>query len=222
VACILLRIPWKPEARAKGLTPARASTTRIGRVPNVIDVTGVAMFEILPNPSLETVLIAGRALMLIGAFWVFALAFTRWRRADERDSLALREQLERAFTEMRSLHETVTVMSARIEAMSERVETDSRRPQITAVATAQARGYDLAMRMAKNGSSVEDLVANCGITRHEAELLTRLHAAKSQPEVAAWQARQQAAQSAPLQQLAQAPQPQSTGRKRGSLLSVVG
>jgi hypothetical protein len=111
-------------------------------------------------------------------------------------------------------------MSARIEAMSERAETDSRRPQLpAAVATAQARGYDLALRMAKNGSAVEDLVSNCGITRHEAELLTRLHAAKSQPEVAAWQARQQ-------QQVAQAPQqqapaPQITGRKRGSLLSVV-
>lgn len=179
------------------------------------------MFEILPNPSLETLLIAGRAVLLIGAFWVFALAFTRWRRADERDSQALRSQLERAFIEMRSLHETVTVMSARIEAMSERAETDSRRPQIPAAASPQARGYDLAMRMAKNGSAVEDLVANCGITRHEAELLTRLHAAKSQPEVAAWQARQQQTQpAAQQQQVAQAPQ--ATGRKRGSLLSVVG
>jgi hypothetical protein len=179
------------------------------------------MFEILPNPSLETLLIAGRAVLLVGAFWIFALAFTRWRRADERDSQALRDQLERAFTEMRSLHETVTVMNARIEAMSERSETDSRRPQLPAavVASAQARGYDLALRMAKNGSAAEDLVANCGITRHEAELLTRLHAAKSQPEVAAWQARQQ--QQVAQAQQQQAPAPQPTGRKRGSLLSVV-
>jgi hypothetical protein len=177
------------------------------------------MFEILPNPSLETVLIAGRAVLLVGAFWVFALAFTRWRRADERDSHALRDQLERAFTEMRSLHETVTVMSARIEAISERAETDSRRPQMPVVANAQARGYDLALRMAKNGSAAEDLVANCGITRHEAELLTRLHAAKSQPEVAAWQARQQQQVAQVPQQAAPAPAP--TGRKRGSLLSVV-
>lgn len=182
------------------------------------------MFEILPNPSLETFLIAGRAVLLIGAFWVFALAFTRWRRADERDSQELRSQLERAFTEMRSLHETVTVMNARIEAMCERAESDSRRPQLPAVvATGQARGYDLALRMAKNGSAAEDLVANCGITRHEAELLTRLHAAKSQPEVANWQAARQ--QERQQQQVAQAPQqqqPQLTARKRGSLLSVVG
>lgn len=181
------------------------------------------MFEILPNPSLELLLIAGRAVLLIGAFWIFALAFTRWRRSDEQESKALRSQLERAFHEMRSLHETVTIMNARVEAMSERAETDSRRPQMP-VATAQARGYDLALRMAKNGSAVEDLVANCGITRHEAELLTRLHAAKSQPEVAAWQARQQQqVAQAPQQQQPQSPppQPQLTARKRGSLLSVV-
>ena len=179
------------------------------------------MFEILPNPSLETVLIVVRGAMLIGAFWIFALAFTRWRRADERDSQRLHGQIERAFAEMRSLHETVTVMSARIEAMSERAESDSRRAPV-AVAGAQ-RGYDLAMRMAKNGSAVEDLVSNCGITRHEAELLTRLHAAKAQPEVASWQGRQErpaTAVAAPQPQPAQPPQ--STGRKRGSLLSVVG
>lgn len=180
------------------------------------------MFEILPNPSLETLLIAGRAVLLIGAFWVFALAFSRWRRADERDSQALQTKLEHAFAEVRSLHETVIVMSARIEAMSERAESDSRKPQVAVATTPQARGYDLAMRMAKNGSAVEDLVANCGITRNEAELLTRLHAAKSQPEVANWQARQsQQWQGTPQAQVAQASAPPA-GRKRGSLLSVVG
>jgi hypothetical protein len=186
------------------------------------------MFEILPNPSLETVLIAVRAVMLIGAFWIFALAFTRWRRADERDAQRLHAQLERAFVEMRSLHETVSVMNARMEAMSERAETDSRRSPVGVTGPAQ-RGYDLAMRMAKNGSAVEELVSNCGITRHEAELLTRLHAAKArEPEVAGWakqerQALQQAvAIPQPQAQPQQQQQPQSTGRKRGSLLSVVG
>lgn len=184
------------------------------------------MFEILPNPSLETVLIAVRAVMLIGAFWIFAMAFTRWRRADERDSQRLHEQMERAFAEMRSLHESVAVMSARMEALSERAESDSRRAPVP-VASAQ-RGYDLAMRMAKNGSAVEDLVSNCGITRNEAELLTRLHAAKAQPEVASWPARaDRPAVATPAVAAASAqpqtsPPPQAPGRKRGSLLSVVG
>jgi hypothetical protein len=174
---------------------------------------------------IHTVLIAVRGAMLIGAFWVFALAFTRWRRADERDSQLLQAKFELAFAELRSLHETVAVMNARIEAMSERAETDSRRaPAVAVVAGGAQRGYDLAMRMAKNGATVEDLVSNCGITRHEAELLSRLHAAKAQPEVASWQARQPVA---PVQPQVAAPQPQqqqpqATGRKRGSLLSVVG
>lgn len=185
------------------------------------------MFEILPNPSLETLLIAGRAMLLIGAFWIFALAFIRWRRADERNNDRLHAQLERAFGELRSLHETISVMSARLDSMSKESEIDAR----LAPASSQ-RGYDVATRLARNGAGIEELIANCGITRHEAELLVRLHGAR-------------VAESAPVQQRTQRPahdvqrevarsqqqpqhhhqppqQPASTGRKRGSLLSVVG
>jgi hypothetical protein len=162
------------------------------------------MFEILPNPSLESILLVGRATLLIGAFWVFALAFIRWRRADERQSQELYARLERAFGELRSLHETVTVMNARLEAMSERADSEIRMPPVTAAPAAQ-RGYDLATRLAKNGASPEELVASCGVTRHEAELLSRLHSSKGR---------------APQQPTPTSPPP--TNRKRGSLLSVVG
>jgi len=135
------------------------------------------MFEILPNPPLEMVWMAARAVLLGGAFWIFALAFARWRRVDERQAEELRLQFEQAFVELRSLHETVTVMNARIEALGERAETQARLAP-TGTVSAQ-RGYDLAARMAKNGATAEALVASCGITRHEAELLARLHAAKA-------------------------------------------
>lgn len=184
------------------------------------------MFEILPNPSLEVVLIAGRALMLIGAFWVFALAFIRWRRADERSAERLHAQLERAFDEVRSLHETVAVMSARIEALSERAEVGARLAPAGPISA--QRGYDLAQRLAKSGSDIEALIESCGLTRHEAELLTRLHGRNRDTQrdwtkraantpassLATWPA-QNAAPPAP-------PQPSATGRKRGSLVSVVG
>ena len=185
------------------------------------------MFEILPNPSLETILIVVRAALLVGAFWIFALAFIRWRRADERNALALQAQLERAFVEMRSLHETVSVMSARMEALSERAESDARLAP-AGVVSAQ-RGYDLATRLAKNGAGIDELVTSCGITRHEAELLTRLHGTKGR-EAPAWQTRataveKQQAPAWPTQNAAPAPPPaanQPGMRKRGSLLSVVG
>jgi hypothetical protein len=161
------------------------------------------MFEILPNPSIETVLMVSRAALLLGAFWIFALAFSRWRRADERQMQHLAGQLQRTFAEVRSLHETIAVMSARLEALSERTESDSRLAPAGAVSS--QRGYDLAARLAKNGAAVDELVASCGVTRHEAELLSRLHVARAQPAAPA----------------ARAPQTPPPGRQRGSLLSVV-
>src|SRR5690606_30006781 len=187
------------------------------------------MFEILPSPSLEIVLIAARAVLLIGAFWVFALAFIRWRRADERSTEQLHAQLERAFSEVRRLHETVAVMSARIEALSERAEVGARLAPAGPISA--QRGYDLAQRLARNGSDIDDLIESCGLTRHEAELLTRLHGQRNRDSSAqvSWNTR--AASAAPqmpsnwsMPNAAQPspPPPAPTGRKRGSLVSVVG
>ncbi len=168
------------------------------------------MFEILPNPSFETVMMVGRAALLLGAFWIFALAFSRWRRADERQMQHLAAQLQRTFAEVRSLHETIAVMSARLESLGERAESDARLAPAGAVSS--QRGYDLAARLAKNGAAVDELVASCGITRHEAELLSRLHVPKTRESAStAWNMRA----AAPEQ-----PAP-AAGRKRGSLLSVV-
>jgi hypothetical protein len=101
-----------------------------------------------------------------------------------------------------------------MESFSERAESDARLPQAGTVVS--PRGYDLAARLAKNGAGVEELVATCGITRHEAELLTRLNVTKSRESAAtSWSMRAKAEAPAP------APQP-AAGRKRGSLLSVVG
>lgn len=177
------------------------------------------MFEILPNPSLETLMVAGRALLLVGAFWVFAMAFIRWRRSDERSNAELHAKLDRAFTELRSLHETVSVMSARLDGMSERSEVESR----LAPAGSQ-RGYDVATRLARNGADIEEIVASCGITRHEAELLVRLHGAK--PRELAQSVPQARVQQRPVQETMRTPvapqPPANASKKRGSLLSVVG
>jgi uncharacterized protein DUF2802 len=170
------------------------------------------MFEILPNPSFETVMMVGRATLLLGAFWIFALAFSRWRRADERQMQHLAAQLQRTFAEVRSLHETIAVMSSRMEAMGERAEADARLAPAATVSS--QRGYDLAARLAKNGAAVDELVQSCGVTRHEAELLSRLHVAKTRESAStSWNLRA----ATP----AEKPAPAPAGRKRGSLLSVV-
>lgn len=198
------------------------------------------MFEILPNPSLETMVLAARAILLAGAFWIFALAFARWRRADERQTRELQERFERAFSELRSLHETVSVMNARIEALGERTESQAR--LAPASMTPAQRGYDLAARLARNGATAEELVASCGITRHEAELLARLHAAKTRESVAPGASgamepamdpgaiHDRSMTSAALAQRSlrpaapgdRAPADRGMDRRRGSLLSIVG
>jgi len=38
-----------------------------------------------------------------------------------------------------------------------------------------SRGYETAIRMARSGASVDEIVASCGTTRAEAKLLRRLH-----------------------------------------------
>ena len=179
-------------------------------------------FEILPNPSLETLLIAGRAAMLLGAFWIFALAFSRWRRADDRSNALLQAQMERTFAEVRSLHESIAVMSARLESMSERSDVDARRAPAGA---GSQRGYDVAMRMARNGADVGELISSCGVTRHEAELLVRLHSARDRetPASATRGARPQEKMTEAPRPAAPAPNPVPAAmRKRGSMLSVVG
>ena len=39
------------------------------------------------------------------------------------------------------------------------------------------RGYEMAIRMARGGASIDEIVAGCGTTRAEARLLRRLHCA---------------------------------------------
>ena len=42
-------------------------------------------------------------------------------------------------------------------------------------ASVNTRGYETAIRMARSGASVDEIVASCGTTRAEAKLLRRLH-----------------------------------------------
>ena len=41
---------------------------------------------------------------------------------------------------------------------------------------AAPRGYEVAARLARNGATVDELMTTCALSRHEAELLVRLHA----------------------------------------------
>jgi len=129
----------------------------------------------LGDVPLELVLIAGRAVFLIAAFAVMAMAFLRWRRAAQTDAQRIFEQLDIALSEIRSLSDQTAAVAARLDTLEERLDYSLR--AAPAVSSAPQRGYETAVRIARGGAGVEQITNLCGLTRHEAELLVRLHGA---------------------------------------------
>lgn len=129
--------------------------------------------EQLPFPvSLELLLIGGRAVALVGALLVFAWAFRSWKRTQERDTQRVFEQLDLIQGELHALADAMNTLAGRVEGLSEKVTTQA---ELAPVQVAGPRGYENAIRLAQQGAAIEEIVANCGLARHEAELLIRLH-----------------------------------------------
>jgi hypothetical protein len=130
-----------------------------------------------------------RASLLLAAFAGFAWALVSSRRQAEQASSQVAARLETALGEIRRLSGQVIVLGGSIESLGTRliqaqalaqaqaqaqVQTPAPRPA-PASAGSNTRGYETAIRMARGGSSVEEIVASCGTTRAEAKLLRRLH-----------------------------------------------
>jgi len=130
--------------------------------------------EQLPFPiSLELLLIGGRAIALVGALLVFAWAFSRWKRAQERDTQRVFEQLDLIQGELHGLNQAVGTLATRLNSLAEQV---TEQVQLApAQAGSGSRGYEPAIRLAQQGASLDEIIASCGLVRHEAELLMRLH-----------------------------------------------
>ena len=109
--------------------------------------------------SNELLFFAGRAAILVVALVAFAVAFGRWRRAGTRD-------MQRLFSVTEGLAEKLATLEDKLDA----------RAQLSAATAGNApRGYDLALRLARNGAAVGEIAETSGVTRQEAELLARLH-----------------------------------------------
>ena len=123
------------------------------------------------EPS-QMVFFAGRAVILVAAFIAFAVVFARWRNASARDMQRVIHELEQSRGETRTLAAATEALLFRIAGIETKLDT---RAQTVQPAAAAPRGYELALRLARAGSSVEDITETSGVTRREAELLARLH-----------------------------------------------
>ena len=120
--------------------------------------------------SVEFLLLTGRAVFLLFSFILAAITFTAWRRAT-------RVQTEQVLSQTNTVLQRLAALEARVDAtkitlsqLGERLE----RPAAAAPAAASP-GYQMAIRLAKGGASREDLMAGCGLSLAEAELVQRLH-----------------------------------------------
>ena len=123
-----------------------------------------------------------RTLLLLAAFAGFAWALISARRQSEQASALVAARLETALGEIRRLSGQVIALGGSVELLATHLTQQAQvqppapapRPAPPA-ASGHTRGYETAIRMARGGSSVEEIVASCGTTRAEAKLLRRLH-----------------------------------------------
>jgi Protein of unknown function (DUF2802) len=127
----------------------------------------------LPYISLDVALIAGRAVFLVLGFVFAAIAFTRWRRTAERNSERFAEQNTALRAQLAKMEESLAEAHRKLDALGEQREGESRR---AVAGGTSAPSYQIAIRMARSGASRDELMASCGLTRQEAELVLRLHA----------------------------------------------
>ncbi len=64
----------------------------------------------------------------------------------------------------------------RLEMLQEAIESIERNSRETPVAPTEKLPFENALRMAKAGASVDDLVRTCGLSKGEARLFMRVHA----------------------------------------------
>ncbi len=124
--------------------------------------------------SIELGLIAMRTVTLVFALLVFAWGFRHWRRSAERDAQRMFEQLDLIRGDLLLLSDRMEQLESAAPRVIERtVQPEMRAP--AAGNTPAPRGYEVAARLARGGATCEELISSCGLSRHEAELLLRLH-----------------------------------------------
>ncbi len=133
----------------------------------------------------ETVLLSLRAGLLLIAFIGFAWALLASRRDAALNFAKLSAQHVQVLSEIHQLAEKLTELSGQVHELSLPSPMVSRpaapapppaAPQ-PSVTPSGARGYEMAIRMARGGAGIDEIVASCGTTRAEARLLRRLHCA---------------------------------------------
>jgi hypothetical protein len=113
------------------------------------------------------------AVMALGMGLVIMVMLLRQRRTQRRDLQRLFEQLDLVRTDLIMLSEQVDKAVPVASHTQARPPAEFNRP--TQPDSSAPRAYEVAARLARSGASCDELMSACGLSRHEAGLLLRLH-----------------------------------------------
>jgi hypothetical protein len=134
----------------------------------------------------EILLLGARAFGLFAAFAAFAWALLRMRRESAEQLEKVQATQRELLTQTHTLSERVTALATLVASLPRQaeplVEAPPPPPRVHAPRRHNgAPSYDTAKRLARNGASVEEIVASSGVAGTEARLLRRLHGAQTDP-----------------------------------------
>jgi hypothetical protein len=119
---------------------------------------------------LDLLLLAGRAAFLIFSFVLAAVAFTRWRRAAQRDTASAAAHAAQILERLTAIEATLASHERRSAGLAEQMDR-----RLSTGATTSGANYRIAIRLARGGAAREELMSGCGLTIQEADLVARLH-----------------------------------------------
>jgi hypothetical protein len=138
-----------------------------------------------------------RAAGIAVAMLVLAMALRRWRMSAERDAQRMFEQLDLLRSELLLMHERLDSQpQSAVHAAAPEAPVAARAPQYQSPQQPQyqneqrnmplpsmpaPRGYEVAVRLARSGATVDELISSCGLSRNEAQLVLRLHCRQEPP-----------------------------------------
>ena len=127
--------------------------------------------------------LALRTIVLLAAFGTFSWALMVARRDAAIQFAQLTQQHAHALVEIQRLSAQLGEIREQVHDLSLPSPMVTPRPAPApapapvAANPPHSRGYEMAIRMARGGASVEEIAAGCGMTRSEARLLRQLHCA---------------------------------------------
>jgi hypothetical protein len=130
----------------------------------------------LALPVLDDLTLAMLAALSAAVLACLVLASLRGARARHLGALAqLRREIAALRDEARAAGANIVTLATHCDRLVREIATDARHAAPVQDGAALS-GYELAIRLARGGAQVAEIVSSCAMSRREAELILRLHA----------------------------------------------